>query len=170
MCVCGIWFRRFEYRSIYAPLKIPNRELTGTESERKLRATVLLVDSDLGFVFWLGHALDSAGYTAVPAQCTKAARELIQKHRIPVDILVIDPLLPDAFPFIFQLRQSQRSVAVVAAIAEDWEELPPMTEVDAVIRKPRRLTLMAAVQWINLIQDLSAKAAEAISDKSHQRF
>lgn len=35
-----------------------------------------------------------------------------------------------------------------------------MTEVDAVIRKPRRLILMATVQWINLIQDLSWKTAE----------
>jgi hypothetical protein len=124
----------------------------------------------LGFVFWLGQTLDSAGYTALPAKSTQAARRLIEEHRIPVDILVIDPLLADAFQFISGLKHFRHALAVVAAIPEDWDILPPMSEVDAVIRKPRRLNAVAAIQWLNLIQTLSAKFAERTPESSPTLF
>jgi CheY-like chemotaxis protein len=126
------------------------------EPGKEPRPTILLVDPDLGFVFWLGHALDTAGYNAVPAQDTRAASELIREHKLAVDILVIDPLLPDAIAFVTRLRRSRRSLNVVAAIPEEWEEIPPMPEVDAVIRKPRRFNSIAALPWIHLIQNLSS--------------
>jgi DNA-binding NtrC family response regulator len=124
------------------------------EPERKSGATILLVDPDLGFVFWLGQALDSAGYNALPAESVRSAQELIREHKVAVDILVIDPLLPDAFAFISHLRQSRPAFKVVAVIPEDWEKLTPMTKVDAFQRKPENLTAMASLQWINLIQNL----------------
>ena len=104
-------------------------------------------------MFWLGHSLDSAGYSTVPAQSTRDATQLIQEHKLSIEILVIDPLLPDAFPFISRLRQSQRSLNVIAAIPEEWADLPPMPEVDAVIRKPHHFNASAALTWINLIQN-----------------
>jgi hypothetical protein len=42
------------------------------------------------------------------------------------------------------------------AIPEDWGSFPTMTGVDAVIRKPHRLTAVATLQWINLIQNFSS--------------
>lgn len=106
----------------------------------------------------MGQALDSAGYNAVPAKEIHPANELIRVHKIAVDILVIDPLLPDAFSFISALRQSQPQVRVVAAVPEDWEDLPPMTEVDAWLRKPRHLTLAATLPWVKLIQNFYSAA------------
>ena len=126
----------------------------GGEPGKGEQPTILLVDPDLGFVFWLGHALDSAGYNSVPAQNTRDATALIQEHKLSIEIVVIDPLLPDAFSFISRLRQSQRSLKVIAAIPEDWGELPAMPEVDAVIRKPRQFNAIATLSWINLIQSL----------------
>ncbi|HUI79081.1 MAG TPA: hypothetical protein VLY24_14250 [Bryobacteraceae bacterium] len=107
----------------------------------------------------MGHSLDSAGYNTVPAQSTRDAVALIQQHKLSIDILVIDPLLPDAIPFISHLRQSQRSIKVVSAIPENWEELPAMAEVDAVIRKPRHFNAVATLAWINLIQSLPSGTA-----------
>lgn len=123
------------------------------EPERKLLPTILLVDSDLGFIFWLGQALDAAGCWALPAKDVASALELISGHRLAVDILVISPLLSDAFAFISQLRQSRPALRVIAATPADWEKFPPLTEVDAVIRKPSHLTVLALSQWINLIRD-----------------
>jgi response regulator RpfG family c-di-GMP phosphodiesterase len=135
------------------------RALTVIHSDRKGSSeTILLVDPDLGFVFWLGQALDLAGYNAIPAKSVRSASDLIQQHRLVVHILVIDPFLPDAFAFISRLRQSHINLHVVAAIPEDWEDLPPMTEVDATIRKPRHLTATATLPWINLVQRLSSEA------------
>ena len=35
-----------------------------------------------------------------------------------------------------------------------------MTGVDAVIRKPRRLTAVSTIQWISLIQNLSSSSGD----------
>lgn len=137
---------------------LPVRALPVSRLGRKgSSATILLVDPDLGFVFWLGQALDLAGYNAIPAKSVRSASDLIQQHKLVVHILVIDPFLPDAFAFISRLRQSHVNLHVIAAIPEDWEDLPPMTEVDATIRKPRHLTAVATLPWINLVQRLSSE-------------
>jgi CheY-like chemotaxis protein len=132
-------------------------ELTGLEEERD-QQTILLVDSDLGFAFWLGQALNRAGYEAVPATTPDAGAELIQEHRISVDILVIDPASPDALPFVSRLRQSRRGLKVIAAVPEESAQPPPMPDFDAIMRKPKRLTVEAALEWVSLIQRLSPAA------------
>ena len=106
--------------------------------------------------------MDSAGYNAIPAQNTRAANELIRKHKLLVDILVFDPVLPDAFAFIQRLRQSQRHVRIVAAVPDDWADLPPMSGVDTWLRKPHRFTLMATLPWIKLIQGLYSSPSEGL--------
>lgn len=119
--------------------------------------TILLVDSDLGFIFWLGQALDAAGYSAVPAVNVASAAELIQEHRLSVETLIIDPFLPDAFPFISHLRQLHPDLHVVAAIPDDWRSFPPLPEIDTILRKPQRLTGTSLIQWLKVIQDFFAE-------------
>jgi len=114
----------------------------------------------LAFVFWLGQALDSAGYSAIPAQNIRAANELIRNHKLAVDILVFDPVLPGVFGFITRLRQSRRHLRVVAAIPEEWADLPPMGGVDTWLHKPRRFSLMATLPWIKLVQGIYAAIPE----------
>ena len=116
---------------------------------------MLLVDSDLGFAFWLGQALDRAGYQAVPARTPLAATELIKEHRVYIDILVIDPYPPDAVSFISRLRQGRPSLKIVAALPEESDEPLPMIEFDAIKRKPQYPTEEAAAQWVGLVQGLS---------------
>jgi DNA-binding response OmpR family regulator len=56
---------------------------------------VLIVDGDLGFVMWLGHALVDAGFQALPATSAEGAMYVLEKMRIAhVDVLIIDPDLP----------------------------------------------------------------------------
>ena len=105
--------------------------------------------------------MDSAGYNAIPAASVSAASELIQQHKLSVDILVIDPFLAEAFAFISRLRQSHEGLQVIAAIPEYWGSLPPMTEVDALIHKPPRFTSIATIQWLDLVRDLYQKKADA---------
>jgi hypothetical protein len=121
---------------------------------KKGERTILLVDSDLGFAFWLGQALDRAGYEAVPTRTPRAATELIEEHRISIDILVIDPYPPDAPSFISRLRQGRPSLKTVAAFPEESDEPLPMIEFDAIKRKPQYRTEEAAAQWVRLVQRL----------------
>src|SRR5689334_22613696 len=134
---------------------------TGTGSGHHRGAIVLLVDSDLGFVFWLGQALDVAGYVAVPARDIGSAEELVQAHRIEIDILVIDPRMPGALPFISRSRERGKSLKVVAALAQEDEGDVPANDADMVLRKPERFTQEAKMQWIGQIQDLTRTLASA---------
>jgi hypothetical protein len=52
--------------------------------------TVLIVDQDLGFVFWLGRALDAIGFNALPAKDPGDARRLVDELNVRADVLVAD--------------------------------------------------------------------------------
>jgi hypothetical protein len=129
---------------------------------------ILLVDPDLGFVFWLGHTLDSAGYNAIPAKDVDAALELLEEHKLAVDILVIDPLLPDAFAFIAHLRRFRPTAHVIAAVPPEWQEGAPVPGADAAIRKLGRFSPEAAAEWVNLIQKLSAGGGSSFKSSGSQ--
>ena len=43
--------------------------------------SILIVDSDLGFVFWLGRALHDAGYEALPAKDVPEATAIIGRSQ-----------------------------------------------------------------------------------------
>src|SRR5882724_4454329 len=68
---------------------IPVTEVTQTRS-------VLIVDRDLGFVFWLGRALDDAGYQALPAKGIGDATELLGHMNLEIDLLIVSPSMPGA--------------------------------------------------------------------------
>src|SRR5579872_1797384 len=75
--------------------------------------TVLIIDNDLGFVFWLGHVLDAASYLAFPARSVPDAVMLVMQLGLSVYILAINPALPGASDLIASVHRSQRDVRVV---------------------------------------------------------
>src|SRR3974377_29593 len=84
----------------YSETASESRLLAG---ERKGKTTVLIIDWDLAFAFWLGQALDLAGHNALPVRSTRAAYELIRDHRLSVDMIVIDPMMPNALSCLADL-------------------------------------------------------------------
>lgn len=75
--------------------------------------TVLIVDDDLGFVFWLGQALDRVGYNALPAKGVAEAKSLIESFRVRVDLLMIGAALPGAAEFAADLVKEDGGVKIV---------------------------------------------------------
>ena len=75
---------------------------------------ILIVDADLGFVFWLGRVLDMAGQTAFPARSVSDARALLAECQLAVDALILDPSLAGASEFVKALRKDRKNVKVVA--------------------------------------------------------
>ena len=69
--------------------------------------TVLLVDDNLGFAFWLGQALDRAGYETWPARSVPAAESLLEEVPLAVDLLVINASLPRAPAFATRFGPQQ---------------------------------------------------------------
>jgi hypothetical protein len=76
---------------------------------------VLIVDSDLGFIFWLAEALVEARHQPWPACSAMDAISMIKSRKLaPLDLLVVNPSLSGAAHLIRDLRRSQPDLKVLA--------------------------------------------------------
>src|ERR1700730_7829943 len=94
---------------------------------------ILIVENDLGFIFWLGGALVSADYQPWPACGVSDAIDLVGKATIPIDLLIVNPSLPEVSKLMAVLRRSQADLKVMAVGAEAKTKL---SGIDAWHRKP----------------------------------
>jgi hypothetical protein len=76
----------------------------------ELRKTVLIVDRDLGFVFWLGSALGGAGYKVFPAKGVPEATALISELKLELDLLIVNSSLDGAGNLVDAVRYSRREL------------------------------------------------------------
>jgi ActR/RegA family two-component response regulator len=114
--------------------------------------TVLIVDRDLGFVFWLGQALDQAGYRALPAKSCEDAVDLLKEMPVEIDVLILGNSCAGAQVFPETLRRSQRCLKVIVAVG-DWEELsPPFPAAHAVQQKFSSRDETSKLEWLETIQ------------------
>lgn len=113
--------------------------------------TVLIVDDDLGFAFWLGQALDRAGYETWPARSVTAARSLLAEVRLAVDLLVITASLPRALALATYLGRARADFKVIAVYEELSDDLKPFPKASAVHQKPQTIDTAAKVEWVRLV-------------------
>ena len=111
---------------------------------------ILLVDSDLGFTFWLGQLLDEAGYEAFPAKSVTDAIQLLDQLKFQIDLLIVNPTLEGAVSFASDLRHSHPQIKIVAVhdpeVSGDWPE------VDASRSKTHRTDDAARNEWLSFIR------------------
>src|SRR5579872_1604121 len=124
-----------------------------THSQPRMK-TALIVDPELGFGFWLARGLDQAGYQSYPSKSVAAAFALLDELRIAVDLLVLNPALPEAGEFIESLRRSNEHLKVVALMG-DQARFPALTaRVDLCCRKPRQGDDLKRREWIAHVEEL----------------
>lgn len=80
--------------------------------------TILILDNDLGFSFWLGQALTAPNCNALPATTVKEALALITEFRLKIDFLIMNPAVPGATDFKKALRKSQGQLRVATLDSE----------------------------------------------------
>jgi len=83
---------------------------------------ILIVDNDLGFVFWLCRILDAAGYEAVPATGIPEALAALEELDVWVDVLMARHSLPGADGFAARLRLSQQGQVKTIALIDQYDE------------------------------------------------
>ena len=116
--------------------------------------TVLIVDSDLGFVFWLGQALDVAGYEALPAKSAAEAKTLVRELKVTVDVLVANPNAPGVAALAEHLNRSQGHLSLIALVNNDNETFPEQPFPAVRKRRACRGDEVSRFEWVHLIQDL----------------
>jgi len=128
--------------------------------------TILIVDKDLGFVFWLGQILDAAGYTALPAKGVADATEIVSTLRLSIDILVAPQSEPNLHGLVERLRVTSPNLQVVA-VAGERDQAIAGDRFDAVWKRgPCRRDAAAKSEWLDLIYSLSHDGA-LTSARSH---
>lgn len=111
---------------------------------------ILLVDSDLGFTFWLGQLLDQAGYEAFPAKSVADAIQLLDQLKFQIDLLLLNPAVEGAVRFAAVLRHSRPQIKIVAIhdpeLAGDWSEM------DDSRPKTYRTDDVARNEWLSFVR------------------
>ena len=134
---------------------------------------ILIVDSDLGFVCWLGEALFGAGYQPWPACSVADAISVVgRKPAIPLDLLIVNPCLPGISHLITLYRRRQAHLKVIAVGRQDEQILPG---VKAWHEKPGPRDKSAKQEWVRAIERIfsgsrARRVAGNISVQPRQRF
>ena len=81
-------------------------------------ATILILDNDLGFAFWLGQTLSAPHCTALPALNVAEAIALIGHFKLKIDFLIMNPALPGAVEFTRALRKEHKQLRVASLAPE----------------------------------------------------
>ena len=92
--------------------------------------TLLILDDDLGFLFWLAKALEPGGHAVVPANTVSQANRLLGSLEISIDLVVVNPALEGAAGFIENLRLGHPRLKVIALVAPGESE-PELNGVQA---------------------------------------
>ena len=115
--------------------------------------SILIVDDDLGFVYWLGHLLDTLTHSALPAESVPDAARLVRQLDLKVDLLVLNPKLSGGVDFIAALRRSQPNIRVIGIQDDSWE-LAKVPGVNATHPRPTDFNESTITAWIECIEQV----------------
>jgi DNA-binding NtrC family response regulator len=105
---------------------------------------VLIVDNDLGFVYWLAEVLVGAKYQPWPASNAMDAATIIgRRHLAPLGLLVVNPSLRGVSQLIQRLRRNQPDLKVLA-VASHNDKVPG---VNARLERPNPDDVSAKQKW-----------------------
>jgi DNA-binding NtrC family response regulator len=125
--------------------------------------TVLIVDDDLGFAFWLGQALDRSGYETWPARSVTAARSLLAEVRLAVDLLVVNASAPRAHALATYLGRTNPNFKIIAVYDELSDGIKSFPKASAVHQKPQTIDTAAKLEWVRLVTDVLEGRADVLN-------
>jgi ActR/RegA family two-component response regulator len=110
--------------------------------------TLLVVDDDLAFVFWLGFGLDEHGLQTVPAKNSTAARALLGRITFPLRAAIVNAALPGTARLVKDLRRRQPDLTVISL---EGSAAGPLAGSDAALARPTELDAAAKAEWVRAI-------------------
>src|SRR5208283_422511 len=118
------------------------------------RSIILIIDSDLGSVFWLGQLLDATGYESLPAKSLWDAKLLLAELKVTIDLLIVSASIPGVAAFTESLRSSQGRLKTIGLLGDD-EEMPEVEpHMDAWLQKPVLTDGVSKLGYLELVNSL----------------
>jgi len=115
--------------------------------------TVLIVDRDVGFLFWLGEVFTKAGCRAIPALDCGQAVSLIRKLSVQLAAVIVNPELIEVAWMIKTLRRSNGQFKVVT-ISDDDPDVGSTIQTHVTLKRPRLGELVSSEDWLNRAQEV----------------
>ena len=111
---------------------------------------ILIVDTNLGFLYWLGEALAEANYQPWPACNIADAGAMLRSRRLPrLDLLIVNPSVEGASRFIHRLRRRRPELKVLAVGPLNDKQV---RGINAWRARPNGDELSARQQWLRHIE------------------
>lgn len=112
---------------------------------------VLIVDEDLGFVWWLGELFSEAGCQVVPALSPDQTDSITQELDRAVDVVVVNPELAGISEMIRNLSQSQVPKVVVI---RDQDRPDSGLFAHATLKRPSSASQLSQQDWLRQVKRL----------------
>ena len=115
----------------------------------------MIVDDDVGFIFWLGEIFGKAGWNLVPALNCRQAVSLAAMWDLYVDLVVVNPALSGVSEMVETLSRVHRPKVVIIRDPDVEAGIPA----DATIDRPDVGTPVSRAEWAERMRELLRKIA-----------
>jgi DNA-binding response OmpR family regulator len=123
--------------------------------------TVLLVDEDIGFLWWLGEIFREIGFRCFPALNTADAIAIARAPSIDIALLVLEPGMLGARSVIDAFEN--KTMPKILLLADNELSTRPALRADAVLVRPSATESISRADWVvrlkKLILKMDARAA-----------
>jgi hypothetical protein len=116
--------------------------------------TLLVVDNDVGFVWWLGEIFTEAGYRAVPALHCSQALAAVKKFHLQIDLLVVNPALTGVLRLVNSLERPGRDLRIVLIREGPIGLKYPGFRYDATLTRPSGWEPVSRTDWLRKLRTL----------------
>ena len=110
----------------------------------------MIVDSDVGLIFWFGEIFARAGWNIVPALNCRQAVSLAVMWDSHIDLIVVNPALNGIVEMIQTLSRVHRPKVVVIGDPNVEADIPA----DATIDRPDVSTSFSRAEWVERVRKL----------------
>jgi DNA-binding NtrC family response regulator len=150
---------------------LPNREIfpaatswgsSWRVAESAHTPVVLIVDEDLGFVWWLGQIFSQAGCQVVPTLGSDQTLSLARELNLKVDVIVVNPELSGISELIQALSATRRPKVV--AIRNHDSNVRVALPAHATLERPSGWGPVSEKEWLECVRRLVKEVKLGPSD------
>jgi hypothetical protein len=121
--------------------------------ETNVAQRVMIVDDDLGFVWWLGEIFSDAGCRALPALSCGDAVVLAKRLGFEPDLIILNPNLRGASKMLKNYVQTNPLLKIVT-IGPPLKRLGSIHRGHAILERPSPSDLFLRRDWLVKLQKL----------------
>jgi DNA-binding NtrC family response regulator len=124
--------------------------------------TVLIVDDDLGFVWWLGDIFNEAGARCVPALSCGAAMVLAKRLGVEPDMVILNASLDGASKLLEKCTHTNPHLKIVT-IGVPSKALSVSIQLHAIVERPSPSEPIFRREWSEKLRKLLIHVEAAIA-------